>query len=569
MARKFFNLFCIFHEENCRKYERLGIPYQHSGKIVTNRALPLLRNDISNHVYKKVVVADDIIIHGRTIREVYNELYSLCPDLDILLMSYARNDHDTTVYEDILDRMMSRYQIEAYERCVLSDEIVNTFYMAGRPYISYLPYFTLNIEWNRLKEELEKGRYLSIQNEDMRRFRIEAYVYRGRELDLFSGLRCCEVSALRFYYYPHLNKVIMIPYFCLHVIQESSLINLSDYIRNLYFEMEYVKLLKDNKGADGMRAMELEYTLSVWMGMYFMDKISCYDYVWNKEIEDYNFSRRLLSEQKYTYETIERMIDNLKQIDRDILFESVRNTPKNKEVSTLLKKYGELQEKYAVNFYRWNTMKWWKKERPIYEQLFIDDYLAINGMLDEERCQEGNAEKKRLFGVPVSYILSDMSDYLVKLYKQKKEKAECIMNVLAALIIAVDSGRGSIVYKTEEVDTSYSYNESVIYAGEQNYKFYDSTNFPIMYAFYLIEQESMGKDDAERVAARKLEMITKFTQFLEDEQIFYIEEEMLQISNINLSETYKKYLQNSYEKYSHNDVLHKAVTLAMDICNRN
>lgn len=567
MARKFFNLFCVFHEENCRKYERMGIPYQNKGKIITNRALPLIRNDIKDHKYRKIVVADDIIIHGRTIRGVYDELISLCPELDMVLKSYARNDHDTAVYADILDKMDSRYLIEPCERRELSEEIVNTFYMSGRPYISYLPYFVLNMEWEKLKKDFFSNSCISIQNEDMQRFGIEAYMYTGKETDIFNRLKCCEGCVIRFYYYSRLNKVIMIPYFCTHILTDKSLRRLSDYLRQLMFEPQYKKQLEKNDNADEMRVMELEYTISAWTGMYFLNKCGCQDYKWDKEMEDYNFCERMLPETRYSCEEIEKKIEELREIDGSVVIEEVKPDSQNEEIKLLLKRYGELKNKYLKNFERWKTLKWWKPDRISYEQCFIDEYLSVNGTLDESRCKEEGNDKKRLFGVPVSYILEDMSEFLYKLFNHLEPKEAYIKKVFAAIITSADSGKGTIVTKTKRLNDSHKCNESVIYAGEQNYKYYESTNFPAMYALYLIERESERQDCKDRIISRKAEFVEKMLCYLKREGIFYIKEEMLQISNFNLSQSYKKYLQNSYEKYSKNCVLQNAVAMAMDICN--
>lgn len=569
MARKFFNLFCVFHEENCRKYECLGIPYQHEGKIITNRALPLIKDDIKNHKYKKIVIADDIIIHGRTIKTVYDELISLCPELDVLLMSYARNDHDTTVYGDILDRMNSRHLIEVCERRELSEEIVNTFYMSGRPYISYLPYFILDVDWEKLKKEFLDKDCLSIQNGDMKRFGIEAYMYTGKETKAFSCLKCCESSVIRFYYYSQLNRVVMIPYFCMHILKNESLIELSDHIRKLMFESEYRSLLDKNHNADEMRVMELEYTISTWAGMYFLDKCNCRNYRWDKTMEDYNFSERLLSEARYSCKEIEKFIEDLREIDNDILIEEMEPENQNEEIKMLLEKYEGLKKKYTENLERWKALKWWKEDCLSYEQCFIDEYLATNGMLDEERSRKVNSDRGRLFGVPLSYILDDMSEFLYELFDHSERKEEYIKKVFAAVIASADSGKGTIVTKTKWLGDSHKCNESVVYAGEQNYKYYENTNFPIMYALYLTERESERRDQKDKIVHRKAELAEKMIGYLEAEQIFYIKEEILQISDFNLSESYKKYLQNSYEKYSGNHVLQMAVSMAMDICNND
>lgn len=567
MARKFYNLFCVFHEENCRKYKRLGIPYQNSGKIVTHRALPLIRNDIISQKYKKVVVADDIIIHGRSIKQVYNELISMCSEVDVLLMSYARNDKDTRIYKDILSKIDSRYLIDECERRALSNEIVNTFYIAGRPYISYLPYFTLNLRWDDLKRRLSDEDCLSIQDSDMKKYGIEAYLYIGKELDIFRGIRCCKKCVVRLYYYSQLDQILMIPYFLIDIMEEKFLEKISDYVRKHFLEPEYQKLLERNSPATEMRSMELEYILSVWAGMYFMNRVLCSEYTWHKEIEKYNFCVEILPEIRLSARKIEEYAKGFRQVADDIFGEEVKKSDNNSEVQTLLRKYNDIKIKYTTNYDRWKKMTAWDKGQSDYEMRFISNYLAENGELDEERCKVNSGNNNRLFGVPVSFILDDMSVYLFELFGPKEKQGYYSDRVFAALIGTADSGRGTIVIKTEKTDNRHEYTESVIYAGEQNYKFYENTNFPVMYGLYLIERQSTLEEVPDKIAKRKQKMVEKFIEYLESEEIFYIKEEVLQIAGFNLSNLYKNFLQDSYEKYSGNKVLNMAVTMALDICN--
>lgn len=567
MARKFYNLFCVFHEENCRKYKRLGIPYQNSGKIVTHRALPLIRSDIITQKYKKIVVADDIIIHGRSIRQVYDELIAISPEVEVRLMSYARNDKDTRIYKDILSKINSRYLIAEYERRALSNEIVNTFYIAGRPYISYVPYFTLNLRWNDLKRRLPDEGCLSIQDSDMKKYGIEAYLYKGKELDIFRGIRCCKKCVVRLYYYSQLDLTIMIPYFLTNIMEERFLEEISDYVRKQFLKPEYQRLLERNSQAAEMRSMELVYILSAWMGMYFLNRMQCSEYIWHKEIEKYNFCVGILPETKFSASEIENYVKGFKQVADHIASGEIKENDNNSEVQTLLSKYNDLKIKYTTNYDRWKKMTAWNADQSNYEMRFISNYLVENGELDEELCKGDNGKKNRLFGVPVSYILDDMSDYLYELFGQKEERENYSDRVWAALIGTADSGRGTIVIKTEKADDQNEYTESVIYAGEQNYKFYENTNFPVMYGLYLIERESTLEEVPDQIEKRKQKMVEDFVAYLESEQIFYIKEEVLQIADFDLSNLYKNFLQDSYEKYSGNKVLDRAVAMALDICN--
>lgn len=564
MARKFFNLFCVFHEINCEKYRKLNIPYENHGRIITNRAIPLIKYNLQNNKYKKVVVADDIIIHGRSIREVYDDLLALCPKLEVLLVSYVRNDHETSAYMDISERIYSRYLLDVHEWRELSDEVVSIFYMSGRPYISYLPYFLLNVDWENLKNKLHKEDCLSIANGDMRRFEIRAFMYAGNEIEIFQKLRCCQICAIRFYHYPKIEKVVAVPYFCMHIMDEDSVQNLSEFIRQKYFKADYLELLKNNNGADEMRIIELEYTFSAWMCMYLFNLIGISS-VWKRDIEEYTFLERFLSNETLTNQEIQNRLDAIGCVISRL---KVRDPYVNDDIKFLLEKCDELKKVYKKNYCRWNKLNQWEDGMMSYLQRFIDNYLAINGNLDEERCSEQYIDKKRLFGAPVSYLLNDITNFLCELDQGKRTKSYYIKLVFAAILTSIDSGRGTIVNKVATQHATQKYIESVIYAGEQNYKFYDNTNFPIMYGLYLIEQETKQRNIFSKTKKYKEIMVKQFSDYLEQKQIFYIKEELLQISSWNISENYGKFLQNSYEKYYGNPILSEAVNMALNICNR-
>lgn len=564
MARKFFNLFCVFHELNCQKYKRLEIPYLREKKIITNRALPLIKKSLQDHQLKKVIIADDIIIHGRSIREVYEEVINLCPEAEILLMSYMRNGQEDFAYLDITERVQSRYLVKTYDEWrEFSDEIINIFYMSGRPYISYLPYFSLNIEWKRLMEKMNYGDYYSIQDKDMKKYGVEAYMYTGKKLEIFQRLKCCEIPVLRFYYYSKIEKVIAIPYFCMNEMEEESLVKISDYIRTAYFTQKYQELVNQNDGANEMRMMELEYALSSWLCMHVLDLFEIQAFTWHKEIEYYNFCEMLLPEEIISDIEIQHRLSDMESSSNQVC---VTRSNLDKDTQILLEKYHKLKEIYNTNFPRWKKMRSWIGSSEDYKQRFLDNYLVVNGGIDEQRCKNNNIEQKRLFGISVSYLLEDMANFLYKLYGGEKSKTDCLNQVFAVILKAIDSGKGTIVIKAIGEDAQNRYSESVIYAGEQNYKFYENTNFPIMYGLYLIEQESRRQKAFEKINVRKRKLVDDFARYLEQKNIFYIKEEMQQIAQCDVCGNYKKFLQNSYEKYYGNFVLDKAVTMAMYIC---
>lgn len=153
------------------------------------------------------------------------------------------------------------------------------------------------------------------------------------------------------------------------------------------------------------------------------------------------------------------------------------------------------------------------------------------------------------------------------MYEKWGEKSadECMKKCYAAILCAADSGKGTIVTRHLAKD---GLSESLIYAGEQNYKFYENTNFPFLYGLYIIEQKGGGDIDR-----KKREFRMKFVLYLKKEKIFYRWEEMQQILHLkaSISELYGQFLMNSYNKHMKDNraektALKEAVKQALKIC---
>lgn len=568
MARKFFNLFCVFNELNKEKYERMGIPYAHTGEIISNRALPLLRKDIKEGKYKKVVIADDIIIHGRSIREVYDELEKLWPDIEVIFASYMRNEDEGIAYDDIRRKINSRYVVETEEWREMSDEIVRTFYLSGRPYISYLPFFSLDIPWKELIRKLDMKECLHFEDDDMRQYEIEAVLYTGKELEQFSCLKSCEICSIRFYHYSLIGEVLAVPYYSMDAIEENSLRKLSDFARRNWLAESYLKLIDENNGADNMRAMELEYVLSTWMAMGFFDQQKIPIKVWHRDIEDYNFRRRLLPQCLPNNQEITERIKKLREFGKS--FQFIR--PAFYSDGYLEREYKDLQKVYKKNYDKWMTSADWKKQNQekgsLYLFRFAQNHLAVNGNIDESRWRDGEANNKRLYGISLSDMIDDLARFLAELKHEDDKWEKYKKNVFAVIIMSVDSGKGTIVKRVIE-NKGKKYHESLIYAGEQNYKFYENTNFPALYGLYLIEKRLSHQQKENYVHRKKEDFLKKLMEYMDKENYFYIGEEMRYLAKKwNLGKEYGVFLQNSYYKYCQNPVLEKAVDIALDICEK-
>lgn len=566
MARKFFNLFCVFHELNCKKYQRMKIPYlQENKKIVTDRALPLLKSKIGKE-YKKIVIADDIIIYGRSIKRVYDEIEQVCPDIDIYLTCYMMNHVDAQLQgsESILrSKVQYRYLAESDEWKMLSDEIVQIFYLSGRPYISYLPYYTLKGDWSRQTGGFDDDQVFHISSDDMKHYGIKSFMYTGSELEIFRRLPFVKTCCLRFYYYKPIDKTVVIPYCSANVLEDTYLEELSDYIRKRYFTRDYRMLLKENSNGHSMRVMELEYTLSVWMAMFFFATRQVENYDWKRDIEIYNFVTEILPENELQVGEIENAVNELMKFD----YKEV--APKTQAYDKVLEEnFEELKKKYL------RKANLWKKKtcNEVYEsyiQRFLENYLKLNGDIDDKEVKKVSQNKDfdkrgRHYGLPISYILNSIKEDYEKWGETTPEK--CEKKCYAAILCAADSGKGTIVTRYLQ-DKGIS--ESLIYAGEQNYKFYENTNFPFLYGLYIIEQE--GKRDIMR---KKRIFRMRFLQYLKANHIFYRWEETQQIIRLEIGQLYGQFLMNSYDKHMKDSraekaSLKKAVTMALEICSNN
>lgn len=568
MARKFFNLFCVFHEMNCEEYREMGVLYEQNDKhIATNRALPLLKYILSNTEnmkYKKIIIADDIIIHGRSIRAVYNDIEKVCPDIDIHLSCYMQNEGKKSECDDIADKVWKRYVVNADTWRKTSDEIVQIFYLSGRPYISYLPYYTIDINWSQLLEGLEPEQKFDISCDDMRYYKVQSFMYTGKEFNKFLKLSFVKTCCVRLYNYPYIDKILIIPYCSVDMIEDKYLYEISDLIREQCFTEQYRNLVHKSGGADAMRIMEVEYLLSCLVAETFFRKHNVQKIHWNRDIEKYNFIENILSEQCLNEENISELVQKLEKVE----FKPIQSTKRGID-ETLQKRYKELKKKYFDNLFLWEKRSN-HSAYGNYIQRFMENYLKENGRVDEEEYREFIRRKKefsgeRHFGLPISEILNDMHQTYEKWGEESAES--CMQKCYAAMLCAADSGKGTIV--TRHCDDIHL-SESLIYAGEQNYKFYENTNFPFLYGLYIIEK--MGSKDIISQTSEKERFKEKYKKYLDKNRIFYMEEEILQIlEEEDIGMLYGQFLMNSYNKHKRQSSpdkldLAKAVDEAMKIC---
>lgn len=556
MARKFFNFFFIFHELNCEKYTKMGVPFRHGRKIITNYAIPVLKPDIQKGDYSQIIIADDIIIHGRTISDLYKQLVQIVPKgTEILLESYGRKKEKSTFLESLEDKIRVRYYLEEQKRKALSDQIVRTFYMSGRPYVAYVPCFHIALPHSQIinawkKEEEE---FYDISSLDMKNMNLYAYSYAGRELKRFRELAVCDVCCIRIYFYEDIKRTILIPYMHLNAMDDEQVEELSRLLRTLGLREAYLQKVEDIQGEYEFRVREAEYCISSWMAMLFLHKTGIRLLEWDKQIETYNFSEWLLEEDIPDEKGIEEKLLTLEKFFLEQ--KKVEDfTPDSRELES---RYHEVVKKYLKSIGNTRGKRSWNSSENVDEvQGLIERLLQCNGQLDEERFLEQKPGKKRLLGYPLSFLIHDVG-----------KKMEISPNeVFAACLTACDSGKGTIVKRTIINQEGKSCTESVIHAGEQNYKFFENMNFPILYGFYELEQRASRKRTVYLLDEWKKKLLREYIEYMKKNQIFFIEEEVCGLSTIPLGEQYGEYILNSFRKYRNNMCLKYILDEVDGIC---
>lgn len=571
MARKFFNLFFLFHELNCEKYKALGIPYKNERiKIVSDRALPVLENLLRNPTseVKQIVIGDDIIIHGRGIRVLFDRLHEINPNIDVVIESFIINNDDTTAYDDIKDKINSCYEVSHDKWREVSDKIVASFLLSGRPYISYLPYFLLDIEWDALFQKIGKENVISISEPDMEYYGVECSVYFGEEFNIIRDLNCCEIAAMRFYHYKQVERVIAIPYFVTKTINRESVQGITNEFRKEFFTEKYRdKVKEDNRATQSMCSMELEYTMSLLLARILFDRAGLVVKDWPREIEIGTFSERLLNVDSIERLDIERLIQIVKNNDVKIKPREVIQPPNEDELQSEYIKIKEYYSDCIENII--DKVNWLKVNMTIDECISeaIGKLLFANGNLDEIRCKNNkNDDKSRLMGVPVSYVISDGVNFWSKYSGNNKENRK--KRIFAEIIQAVDSGRGSIVIRTLLDKKGVEVNQSLLHAGEQNYKYCEVRNYPFMYGLMLIEHISRNKNynmSETETKNRYREYQTMLNCYYDLNGIYYRLDEQKDLMEISIIDEYGRLLLSEYERYKNYEVFAKARQYANDV----
>lgn len=196
------------------------------GEFYNSHSLEFI-NRCENLNEHNFVIFDDIIVHGRTLRNTVNKLLKKSIKLDkITIYCLLKNKDASCLSEDIKKR------ITVYEPCneevwkVLSDELTEIVFKYGQGYTSYIDTYKLQFK-NRIgKENLfdsifehfsNDKSYKVLERKQLEKFETNYFVAFSKKYDESYK----SVSCIRFY--EHDNSLICIPYVFVDTVKKENI----------------------------------------------------------------------------------------------------------------------------------------------------------------------------------------------------------------------------------------------------------------------------------------------------------------------------------------------------------
>lgn len=498
---------------------------------------------------KSVMLIDDIIIHGRTLANLYHIVEEHFRNAQIKVMTYAKNIEDHLNIPAINDAY-AKY-VGNIEVCRQYSQIfVDIFMAVNQPYTSYVPNIAIrmNGEENQrdITEDIEKLRewinrheaVSSLYDDTQRKLPfLKTRVWVGT-----GGVSNILMPSLRIYHNTESDEYAVVPMVSLKPITnevlKAQLRIFAD--NNTYTKRFAVKWQDPDVSVGRMDYRVLVYTMSTLWGRYFFKKRKVFeDYIDTDfevfEEERMNFGGELLNRESIGQLTEKDLETLFKKIDKEYtevdckVFKAINKGPvicKIAELSVTLDKIIEKQWNNENNL----ELKWEKIVRQFLREDSDQDEDEWKKWVKEYGRSSNPPAPLRIPGLPIILFMEKVNNY---------EKKIAFKEILKA----IDHGEGSIVPEKIEVvgEDKTVYYVSSIHAGEQNYKYAEQKYYSELYGMYLIERNRYNE-------MRRLERNIHGKE--DDVQLAEIEKESTRLKKELLKElekTQDKYLEKMTE----------------------
>ena len=202
--------------------------------IIDDKALHFYKNDLRDSI---CVLADDIMIHGRALNNIYKRIKELQPaTVKIYVFALGKSPYYSFDSLTYVKKDLTRNQ---WER--LSNRIVSALHNTSIPYVSYIFAYSKRINETKYKKLIEtlQSMYSSklidlslgeVDNESMMKYgcnQVEGFIF---NLDDYSNKYKLAFSCIRVYYNKILKVCSIIPFAITHEMEETKIQDLCSTI---------------------------------------------------------------------------------------------------------------------------------------------------------------------------------------------------------------------------------------------------------------------------------------------------------------------------------------------------
>lgn len=148
-ARKFYVLYHLFEEISNRLY---GKSVRTKGKVVSHCALATMKSELKN---ARILLVDDVLLHGRALEEVYQYLVEECHCRKdkIDLKVYLRNEDRNLIFGQ---EIIPKRKVHDINWSWMSCSFVDALMIAEKPYVSILPHFKVSVAENHINSKIKE-----------------------------------------------------------------------------------------------------------------------------------------------------------------------------------------------------------------------------------------------------------------------------------------------------------------------------------------------------------------------------------------------------------------------------
>lgn len=421
--------------------------------IMSDKAIPYYGKKMKG----KIAIADDILIHGRTIGNIYKLLKEYNINLPIQIFGYKK---DTAPLKAELQNITKVESIECKsEWRDLSNKIVRCIYASNVPYTSFVTAFFQygnNDFLNKLKD-IESIQIIKNTDESQEQEGLSSFYCYENDDKFLNSLALAK--GIRLYWNKHIEKLTIIPYVFIRrlTLKDANCIfeQVASNLPTKYQPLINMLREKDENQSidDALTAYKMRVLTCLFSRLYWLDFVQRYNLQ-----QAYNVDVDTL--EKSFGPEIAEIITNFKldEMSNLLTLEFVINDSKEQ----LEKKSSEIWE---------NCMEGNSKEclRKFFQKVWYEDECrAIKGI---ERCE----------GLSIDYLLECLEN-----------NAEHRQEILAVLVNIWDMGIAAANYTIDSVHESIAcYNTP----GEQSYRII-LEKYPYLFIYLIAVSKLLRNEDA-------------------------------------------------------------------------